>query len=471
VAAGLLAEAVLMQGEPGRAAAVLPETAPLRPFLRLLDGQELDPAERTSLPVVAWTAEGLHRPETSGLAAAAVLAQTGDLAAALAAAGPDGAEGLIRVHHLAVVGWCELARGRVEAAEQCAADLRALGRSEDWPYPYGLGALLGGLCALAAGRARRAALLLSESTVSGPAYARSYGLTQLALAYARAGDGEAADRASFDADRIVSARTPRLLADLADLTRAEVLLARGRHGGALRTATAVVERCEGTGRVLATVEALHLLARLDHSAATAARLAAAAAGLPAAAGLSAAAGFSAAAGLSAAAGPAAADAGGGEAVAADGLGTAAALDVRVRHARALADGDGEALAQVATEYDATGRHWLAGETAAASLALAGPGSRASWATTDRRILERAGTQADVELPAQWRGGDRFAPLTQREREITELAAGGWSSPRIAAQLHLSRRTVENHLQHSYRKLGVGRREELAAALGRSAATG
>ncbi|HEV7658196.1 MAG TPA: helix-turn-helix transcriptional regulator, partial [Mycobacteriales bacterium] len=118
-------------------------------------------------------------------------------------------------------------------------------------------------------------------------------------------------------------------------------------------------------------------------------------------------------------------------------------------------------------YEQAGLHWLAAETAAASLACADLDQRPDWATADRRLLERVTARADVDLPELWwRGGDRFAPLTQREREITELAAGGWSSPRIAGHLQLSRRTIENHLQHSYRKLGVTRREELAAALGR-----
>ena len=58
------------------------------------------------------------------------------------------------------------------------------------------------------------------------------------------------------------------------------------------------------------------------------------------------------------------------------------------------------------------------------------------------------------------------PLTNREREIAVLAAQQMSAADIAAQLHLSRRTVENHLQRIYTKLGIGSRAELADALDR-----
>ena len=55
-------------------------------------------------------------------------------------------------------------------------------------------------------------------------------------------------------------------------------------------------------------------------------------------------------------------------------------------------------------------------------------------------------------------------LTSREREIATLAGGGLSNKAIASRLVLSPRTVENHLQQAYRKLGVTRRSELASLL-------
>lgn len=55
-------------------------------------------------------------------------------------------------------------------------------------------------------------------------------------------------------------------------------------------------------------------------------------------------------------------------------------------------------------------------------------------------------------------------LTRREREVAELAAR-YQSAEIAARLHLSVRTVEQHLHRAYTKLGITSRRELPAALG------
>ena len=57
------------------------------------------------------------------------------------------------------------------------------------------------------------------------------------------------------------------------------------------------------------------------------------------------------------------------------------------------------------------------------------------------------------------------PLSGRERQIVMLAAKGMTSKDIAARLFLSVRTVSNHLQHAYTKLGVSSRAGLAQALG------
>src|SRR4029077_15628080 len=59
------------------------------------------------------------------------------------------------------------------------------------------------------------------------------------------------------------------------------------------------------------------------------------------------------------------------------------------------------------------------------------------------------------------------PLTAREKEIAILAAERLQSKEIADRLSLSVRTVNNHLQRIYVKLGVTSRTELAAALSAS----
>jgi len=52
-------------------------------------------------------------------------------------------------------------------------------------------------------------------------------------------------------------------------------------------------------------------------------------------------------------------------------------------------------------------------------------------------------------------------LTPREKEILTLVARGSTNKQIANQLHLSPRTVEAHLTHTYKKLEVGSRTEAA----------
>jgi DNA-binding CsgD family transcriptional regulator len=55
-------------------------------------------------------------------------------------------------------------------------------------------------------------------------------------------------------------------------------------------------------------------------------------------------------------------------------------------------------------------------------------------------------------------------LTPREREVAMLAAAHTSSREIAMRLHLSVRTVDNHLGRVYAKLGVSSRAQLATLL-------
>jgi len=52
-------------------------------------------------------------------------------------------------------------------------------------------------------------------------------------------------------------------------------------------------------------------------------------------------------------------------------------------------------------------------------------------------------------------------LTAREAEVLVRLGQGRSNPEIAAELHLSRKTVSSHLEHIYAKLGVKTRTEAA----------
>ena len=53
-------------------------------------------------------------------------------------------------------------------------------------------------------------------------------------------------------------------------------------------------------------------------------------------------------------------------------------------------------------------------------------------------------------------------LTRREREVAALLARGLTNRRIAKELVLSERTVENHVRNFLKKLKLSSRSEVAA---------
>lgn len=64
----------------------------------------------------------------------------------------------------------------------------------------------------------------------------------------------------------------------------------------------------------------------------------------------------------------------------------------------------------------------------------------------------------------WRRGAQGEPLTDREREVSELVAEGATNREIARTLFLAPKTVERHVSNALRKLGARNRTELAARL-------
>ena len=72
-------------------------------------------------------------------------------------------------------------------------------------------------------------------------------------------------------------------------------------------------------------------------------------------------------------------------------------------------------------------------------------------------------RAQVELERTW-APSRDGRLTHAERRVSELAATGLTNPQIAAQLFISRRTVEATLSRAYKKLRIQTRADLAQAL-------
>jgi DNA-binding CsgD family transcriptional regulator len=84
--------------------------------------------------------------------------------------------------------------------------------------------------------------------------------------------------------------------------------------------------------------------------------------------------------------------------------------------------------------------------------------RRAWADGERLTIEEAVTLArDQADPLGLRKGG----LTARELELTQLVARDLSSRDIGDLLHLSPRTVDNHLARIYAKLGLSSRLQLA----------
>ncbi len=140
---------------------------------------------------------------------------------------------------------------------------------------------------------------------------------------------------------------------------------------------------------------------------------------------------------------------------------------RLHFVAAMADEDPSGLLTVADELEQIGANLLAAEAAAAATAMWRRGGDVRRATAaNNRALRSLVHCPGVRTPALTITAT--ASLTPREREIALLAARGRSSKEIAAALTLSVRTVDNHLQSVYGKLGIANRRELTATL-RSAA--
>jgi DNA-binding NarL/FixJ family response regulator len=164
--------------------------------------------------------------------------------------------------------------------------------------------------------------------------------------------------------------------------------------------------------------------------------------------------------------------------------------LRARAALAAAGrGDGASVREAVDAADALGmrlesiwaRTTLARMTAAGGdragaesvLREAAVIAEATGAATERAHVDQLLRQLGIRT---WRRGARaratgdLSVLSEREREIANLVAGGASNPDIARTLFLSRKTVERHVSSILGKLDVKNRAQLAArvAAGREA---
>ncbi|MEH0449941.1 MULTISPECIES: LuxR family transcriptional regulator [unclassified Streptomyces] len=146
-------------------------------------------------------------------------------------------------------------------------------------------------------------------------------------------------------------------------------------------------------------------------------------------------------------------------------GDGAFTPARARFVTALAKKDPQGLMACSEELEHMGAQLLAAESAAAAAGAwrrKGDARKVTAATVDATRL--AGLCEGARTPLLSTIADAVEPLTKREQEIALLAASGKTSKAISQHLTLSVRTVDNHLQRIYLKLGVRSRGDLALAL-------
>jgi ATP/maltotriose-dependent transcriptional regulator MalT len=164
------------------------------------------------------------------------------------------------------------------------------------------------------------------------------------------------------------------------------------------------------------------------------------------------------------------------------------IDAHARRCRGLVDQDVELLAEAIRLHDACHRPVevaLDEEALVLTLARLGRMDEAAVALTAcvarcdvldmPFVAERVRRDAAALGLARPRrrapkGTTGWAALTETERLVAGLVAAGRSNPHVAAELLISRRTVESHLYRIFFKLGVTNRTELALVAVREGAT-
>ncbi|MFJ9850365.1 LuxR C-terminal-related transcriptional regulator [Streptomyces sp. NPDC101150] len=151
-----------------------------------------------------------------------------------------------------------------------------------------------------------------------------------------------------------------------------------------------------------------------------------------------------------------------------------------QRSRGLVDQDPAPLLAAADSYTRAGRPLQAGqalEDAAAVVASLGDlaGARghldravavyrkigAAWDIRRAEARLRVLGVRPGQRGARGRPDSGWGALTPTELKVARLVAEGRSNPEIAAELYLSRRTVQTHVSHILRKLGVRSRTEVA----------
>jgi len=118
-------------------------------------------------------------------------------------------------------------------------------------------------------------------------------------------------------------------------------------------------------------------------------------------------------------------------------------------------GGARELLQLSREAGGRGEYVLA-YAAARHASLATSPDSMLHAEAERAQFSAAGHLRGLGLDPAPRNGAGSAPLTRREAQIAALMSEGLANLEIAEALHLSKRTVEGHINRIYRKTGAVR---------------
>ena len=315
-----------------------------------------------------------------------------------------------------------------------AWDEEALRRVDDpfrciWVFLRGRSALAQGRLGVALPTLREAAAVLRRRDPGGML---GWCLASLAQACGAAGDAKGARAAVAEFDEVHPAVMRNIDAEIG-LGRAWAEAAVGNRTGAVARALAKAEAIVDRGDAAVGVFALHDALRLGASPRVVALLMA---------------------------GPA------GEA-------EGPVVSAMAAHSLALANADFDGLRLVADALASVSMTLLAAEAcAAASRVAAANGLRARQREASTRAAELLAVCGPALTPMleMLVGREALASLTRREQEVALMAARGTSKRAMSEQLGVSIRTVGNHINHVYGKLGISTREELAALLSPSSSS-
>ena len=106
---------------------------------------------------------------------------------------------------------------------------------------------------------------------------------------------------------------------------------------------------------------------------------------------------------------------------------------------------------------------MLGDEAAWEAAFAQGMAMSAEEATKYALSQEVVPTASQSLPADGEMSHLLTDtLTRREREVAALVARGLTNRQIASALHLSERTIENHVSRILRKLGLASRAQVAA---------